>query len=199
MVNTDSARPHLSPEQELFCLEFARHGNAVDAFKNSHLSKVSAQKFPEIKAKASAAELMANEDIRSRILDIQNRLADKSIMSKDEVLVELSRIARTAPFHADRNRALDLLGKYHKMFVDIPATANSTFIKEQKVIQIVYMASDGSGRVTSTSPLRNPPQVEIAQVEAAPATAPAIPVKSRAVPVMPVAAESEDILGDLDN
>jgi len=106
---------------------------------------------PDEKVLSLAKDLLDNDLIRARILQLQANLAPSNVFTKEQVLEELSKIIRTALFPQDRIRALDLLGKYYKLFTDKEPTSK-TYVGEQK-IQIVYMSPDHK-RITSVSPLR---------------------------------------------
>jgi hypothetical protein len=137
----------LTTNQELFCVEYAATKDSVGAYKKAF----SVTNIPDDKAKQYSDELLADPTIRQRIIRLEDTLAPRDIMTKTRVLEELSQIVRTALFPADRLRALDLLGKYYKLFSE-KDNPQKVYVGENK-IQIIYMSPDHK-RITSISPLR---------------------------------------------
>lgn len=143
----------LTKPQELFCVEYAATQDAVLSYKKAF----NIQNIPDEKATEYAAELLGHDPIRERIIRLQNTARPKEILTKQGVLEELSQIVRTALFPADRIRALDLLGKYYKLFSE-KDNPQKVYIGQNK-IQIIYMSPDHK-RITSVSPLRNLPEAQ---------------------------------------
>ena len=127
---------------------YAASGKPIDAYRRAFAI---APETPDEKVSSLAKDLLDNDVFRARILQLQSNLAPSQVFTKEQVLEELSKIIRTALFPQDRIRALDLLGKYYKLFTDKEPTSK-TYVGEQK-IQIVYMSPDHK-RITSVSPLR---------------------------------------------
>lgn len=137
----------LTANQESFCVEYAATGNALEAYKKAF----SLQSIPDDKATQYSNELLSEPIIKQRIIRLHDIAAPKEILTKTRVLEELSQIVRTALFPADRLKALDLLGKYYKLFSE-KDTSQKVYVGENK-IQIIYMSPDHK-RITSISPLR---------------------------------------------
>ena len=137
----------LSATQETFCVEYAATGNAIESYKKAF----SLQSIPDDKAKQYSNELLSDPTIKQRVIRLQDIASPKEILTKTSVLEELSQIVRTALFPADRLKALDLLGKYYKLFSERD-TSQKVYVGENK-IQIIYMSPDHK-RITSISPLR---------------------------------------------
>ena len=143
----------LSTNQELFCVEYAATGNAIESYKKAF----GLQAIPDDKASTYAQELLANPVVKQKIIRLHDITAPKDVLTKTQILEELSQIVRSALFPADRIRALDLLGKYYKMFSD--KEQQKTYIGENK-IQIIYMSPDRK-TLTSQSPLRKHPRISV--------------------------------------
>lgn len=144
--------PGLTEPQELFCVEYAATQDAVLSYKKAF----NIQTIPDEKATEYAAELLDHDTIRERIIRLQNTASPKEVLTKQRVLEELSQIVKTALFQADRIRALDLLGKYYKLFSE-KDNPQKVYVGQNK-IQIIYMSPDHK-RITSVSPLRNLPEI----------------------------------------
>lgn len=137
----------LTSNQESFCVEYASTHDPVASYKTAFALTT----IPDDKAAQYANELLADPTIKQRIIRLTDTLAPRDIMTKQKVLEELSQIVRTALFPSDRLRALDLLGKYYKLFSE-KDNPQKIYVGENK-IQIIYMSPDHK-RVTSISPLR---------------------------------------------
>jgi phage terminase small subunit len=129
----------LTPKQEKFCQFYMQTGNASEAYRGAY----DAGKMKAATVNRKATELMQNGTITARIAALQDGAAEKAQLSKAWVLERLMRNARiclgeetiklkvyskTAAEVIDvdahdrdstaANRALELLGKELKMFVD---------------------------------------------------------------------------------
>jgi hypothetical protein len=144
----------LSRTQETFCVEYAATGDAAASYRKAF----DIQSIPDKQALDYANGLLADPLIKQRIIRLHDTASPREILSRQRVLEELSQIVRTALFPADRLRALDLLGKYYKLFSD-KETPNKVFTGENK-IQIIYMSPDHK-RLTNISPLRKAPRPEL--------------------------------------
>lgn len=118
----------LSPQQEKFCLEYVKLGNAAQAYKAAYAVTNAGT------AKANGSRLLKNPLVQSRIVELQAQVANDKICSAREIQERLSSIARrelyetiTLPNGAqvqkptsirDATRALELLAKVSGMFIN---------------------------------------------------------------------------------
>jgi hypothetical protein len=168
-------------------MDYAATGKAIPAYRKAF--GISPE-TPDDKISSLSSDLLSNDLIRARILQLQSNLAPASVFTKEQVLEELSKIIRTAIFPQDRIRALDLLGKYYKLFTDKEPTSK-TYVGEQK-IQIVYMSPDHK-RITSISPLRRfitSPEITVAEPK---------PTPTKPIPTMDNPSPDTDLEKTLDS
>lgn len=118
------AEKKLTTKQKLFVEYYLANPNATQAAIKAGYS--------EKTAKSQGQRLLTNVDIANRV----SQRVETAVMSADEVLLELSNIAKSAWEHhfeyqtldgeivrinvklADKIKTLDLLGKYHKLFTE---------------------------------------------------------------------------------
>lgn len=121
---SDMAEKKLTTKQKLFVEYYLANPNATQAAIKAGYS--------EKTAKSQGQRLLTNVDIANRV----SQRVETAVMSADEVLLELSNIAKSAWEHhfeyqtldgeivrinvklADKIKTLDLLGKYHKLFTE---------------------------------------------------------------------------------
>ena len=117
----------LNVQQEKFCLEFVRSGNAAQAYKAAYAVTNTGT------AKANGSRLLKNPAVQSRIAELQAKVENEKICTAQEIQERLSSIARrelyetvTLPNGAqvqkptsirDATRALELLAKASGMFI----------------------------------------------------------------------------------
>lgn len=175
-----SMSTELSTTQEAFCVEYTATGDAVASYRKAF----DIQSIPDAKAAEYANQLLSDPTIKQKIIRLNDSLSPRDVLSKQRVLEELSQLARTSLFPADRLRALDLLGKYYKLFSE-KENIQKQYIGDNK-IQIIYMSPDHK-RLTSISPLRKTARAAITEAIAAeepqdlisPISASATPAKIR--------------------
>lgn len=118
----------LSPQQEKFCLEYVKLGNAAQAYKAAYAVTNTGT------AKANGSRLLKNPAVQSRIAELQAQVENEKICTAREIQERLSQIARrelyetiTLPNGAqvqkqtsirDSCRALELLAKVSGMFIN---------------------------------------------------------------------------------
>lgn len=100
----------LTPKQKRFAAEYAVDHHATKAAIRAGYSERSAH--------AAASRLLKNPNVQSVISTEEAKHAKRSQMSADQVLAELAKIASSEKISSARVRALELLGKYHGLFVD---------------------------------------------------------------------------------
>lgn len=79
----------LNAKQEKFCLEYAKCGNATDAYKKAGYK---AKSYDAIRT--NAARLLTNTHIQARLAEITSEIRSKKIMEVAEMQEVLSEIAR---------------------------------------------------------------------------------------------------------
>ena len=79
----------LTPKQEAFCIAYAQCGNATQAYKQAGY-KVKNDKS----AGVSAARLLGNASIQSRLQEIHDKIESEKIMGPKEMQERLTAIAR---------------------------------------------------------------------------------------------------------
>lgn len=99
-----------SPKQRRFAIEYAIDHNATQAAIRAGYSERSAH--------VAAARLLKNDKVAAIIEKEEAKHAKRSQMSADQVLAELAKIATSEKISSARVRALELLGKYHGLFVE---------------------------------------------------------------------------------
>ena len=129
----------LTPKQEAFVRFYIETGNASEAYRRAY----NTSKMKPATIKRSAHELLENHNVTATIADLHSKAADKAVLDKAWVLDRLMRNARIAmgeekirlsikPRGSDTavevevtdrdvagaNKALELLGKELKMFID---------------------------------------------------------------------------------
>ncbi len=141
----------LTDKQEMFVEEYLKCFNATQAAKNAGYSEKTAGKI--------GSENLSKPDIDSRI---RARMKEAA-MSADECLFHLATVARGQGF--DKVRALELIGKSHKLFVervehdwrkevrDAGLDADAT--KEQLTQQFIEHIRRGAERADSGSVARS--------------------------------------------
>lgn len=117
----------LTAQQEKFCIEYLKHGNAAQAYKAAYSVTNTGT------AKANGSRLLKNPLVQSRIAELQAKVENEKICSAREIQERLSSIARrelyetiTLPNGAqvqkptsirDATRALELLAKASGLFI----------------------------------------------------------------------------------
>ena len=129
----------LTPKQKKFCQEYLKDFNATRAYKVAYSAK------KDITARTNASKLLTNTNIQNYLSDVMNETKAKDILDIDGVLDNLSRLAigeprekvfkridykgkkpkvvydnvtTVTPQAQDQLKALELLGKYYKIFTD---------------------------------------------------------------------------------
>lgn len=100
----------LTYKQQLFVEAYLSNPNATEA------ARVAGYKGNDVTLGAVGAENLKKPQIA---LAVKKRI-ENAVMSADEVLAELAEIAKGdyQSYRGDKIRSLELIGKYHKLFVD---------------------------------------------------------------------------------
>ena len=117
----------LTAQQEKFCLEYVRSGNAAQAYKAAYSVTNTGT------AKANGSRLLKNPAVQSRIAELQAQVENEKICTAREIQERLSQIARRELYETiclpngervqkqtsirDSCRALELLAKASGMFI----------------------------------------------------------------------------------
>lgn len=102
----------LTARQEQFCLEFAKSGNATEAYLKVYGSKNDAI------AAASSSKLLRNSKVRARLKELADEIKHEKIADITECQELLTAIARdTTNAAADRIKAIQTLMKAQGAFV----------------------------------------------------------------------------------
>ena len=118
----------LNPRQEKFCVEFAKTGNATQAYQSAGFESKTKES-----AQANSARLLANPEVQARLRELSEKTAGESIADVKELQEGLTRIFRgqaTTPLMTkdgevvqvpvsakDRLKAAELLCKTHGAFI----------------------------------------------------------------------------------
>jgi len=102
---------NLAPRRALFCLHYAQSGNRTEAAIRAGYSERSAYN--------QGHRLMKNDEIAKAISSLMENAVTKEQITPDFIVKALVKEAMTSETDGNRTRALELLGKWRKMFVDV--------------------------------------------------------------------------------
>lgn len=131
----------VTPKQELFCQEYLKCGNAAEAYRRSF--GTDGMKIESVWQCAS--HLKKNSKVIARLAQLHEKTVDNTIMSSIDVLKGFTIIAQSEKNVGFKLKALEMLGKYHKLFKDasdsnptVPVASNITvtFISNKKETHI---------------------------------------------------------------
>ncbi len=113
----------LTPQEEIFCIEYVKHSNATTAAKNAGYSTKTAGSY--------GCQMLAKEKIQKRIDKVKKNLLEAAGISALSVLLELKKVAFQNPH--------DLFEDWSKVkdFADIPEDVKAG-IKDIKITQKTY-------------------------------------------------------------
>ena len=139
----------LTIKQERFCQEYAKSGNATDAYKRAGYSVVK-----DTAAAVNANRLLKTAKVVARLKEIADKVSSSKIMGIAEMQERLSRIARREEtekvFTAsgeieaeaslkDSMKAMELLGKMQGAFI------NTTNINVAGTVPVIIRDDVGDG------------------------------------------------------
>ena len=118
----------LNPRQEKFCVEYAKTGNATQAYRSAGFQSKSYQA-----SQANSARLLADEKIQARLKELSAQIEKENIADISEIQLGLTKIFRgqeTTPLMTkdgeviqvpvsakDRLKAAEILCKTHGAFI----------------------------------------------------------------------------------
>lgn len=139
----------LTPRQEVFCINYAKTGNAMNALKAAGYKYKNNNS-----AKANASRLLTYDNIQQRLKEISNEVKNDNIASIQEIQEFWTKVLRNeeveevvgmtegGPFRMskdcnikDRIKAAELLGRVNGLFLDkVEVTGNVpvTFVDDLK-------------------------------------------------------------------
>jgi len=131
-----SGMPELANKRrEKFCREYITDFNGAAAARRAGYSHNGAN--------AKAANLLAEISVMDRVAELSGEAAERSETSVDWILAQLKKEAMEAPTDGARVRALELLGKYHAMFLDRHQAETSAPLSHEQVAADMARACPG--------------------------------------------------------
>ncbi len=115
----------ITEQQKRFCRELLTGKNATKAAE--------AAGYAPKNARQQGSLLLTKSHIKKYLAELSDKAEKNSIMSGVEVLQMLTKIATKAPKSTDCLKALDLLGKHHKLFTEMHETKH-TFTKMGRIV-----------------------------------------------------------------
>lgn len=101
----------LTERQKKFCRELLKGKSGTQAALSAGYSPTSAE--------THAHRMLKNDKVKQYLAQLSKQVEKESIMSGTQVLQMLTKIATKAPKSSDCLKALDLLGKHHKLFTEM--------------------------------------------------------------------------------
>jgi len=98
----------LTPKQENFCIKYIECGNATEAYKHSYNTKSMKPKTINNRA----YEMLEKRDIKGRVAELREELKERAMLTLDDVIKELSKVAMSEKIDSHKMKALELLGKH---------------------------------------------------------------------------------------
>ena len=105
----------LNVKQEKFCVEYARCGNATEAYKTAGYVATGES------ARRNASRMLTKADIQKRLAEITAEMAKPVIMNAEERQAMLTSIVKNAFGDCDYNsacKAMDILNKMQGSYVN---------------------------------------------------------------------------------
>lgn len=116
----------LTEQQKIFCQNLLTGMNATKAAEAAGYSKKAARQ--------QGSTLLTKPNIQEYLRKLSAEVEKKKILSGAEVLGMLSELAVKTPKHSDKLNALNLLGKYHKLFTELHETQHTfTLMPSMKI------------------------------------------------------------------
>ena len=100
----------LNPKQEAFCREYVVDWNGTQAAIRAGYAPGSAE--------VQASRLLSDDKVKKFVADLAEQAIERNEISATWVIGQLWKVSLTAKSDGARVRALELLGKYHALFID---------------------------------------------------------------------------------
>ena len=108
----NSMKGRLTVKQEKFCLEYAKAGNAVQAYLKAYSKNNSYSA-----AGVESCRLLKNPKIQARLRELHETHNAKKIMQVEEMKTRLTNIARDDSSIKNALKAMELLAKLGGLFI----------------------------------------------------------------------------------
>lgn len=116
----------ITEQQKIFCQAMLNGANATQAAITAGYKKSAAH--------VAGSRLLRNDKVKEYLRILSAEVEKKKILSGAEVLGMLSELAVKTPKHSDKLNALNLLGKYHKLFTELHETQHTfTLMPSMKI------------------------------------------------------------------
>jgi phage terminase small subunit len=104
----------LTPKEESFAQWFVKLGSAADAYRKAYQTNASNSTIGN-----NAYVVLNKPHVKERVRQLAERAETLTVLTAQQILDRLTRIAEKKSLQArDRLKALELLGKYRKLFTD---------------------------------------------------------------------------------
>ncbi|WP_052399142.1 terminase small subunit [Candidatus Francisella endociliophora] len=101
----------LTPQQELFCQEYVKCGNATQSYKKAYPK---AEKWKESAVWSKSSELLANGKVSERVKELKQQLQNSNLWTRERSVKILAQIAEyDFQTQTDRINAVKELNKMH--------------------------------------------------------------------------------------
>ncbi len=98
----------LTLKQENFCIKYIECGNATEAYKHSYNTKSMKPKTINNRA----YDMLEHREIKGRIAQLKEEIKERAMLTLDDVIRELSKVAMSEEINSHKMKALELLGKH---------------------------------------------------------------------------------------
>ena len=118
----------LTPKQEKFCLAYISSGNATEAYKHTY----NTNKMKPKTINNRAYEMLENGGIKGRIAELREETKERAMLSLDDVIVELTKVAMSEKVTNAKMKALEMLGKHLGLYEKRIEVENKMTPKEKR-------------------------------------------------------------------
>lgn len=132
-IQNDPSKPLANSRHEAFALEIASGKSQADAYRTIYPNS---QKWSDSATIPTASRLATSSNVSARVQWLKEQSATKAIITREQVMQELAKIAIDEPVNRNKIKALELCGKELGMFRD----ANGNIVPVA-----IYMDMGGKG------------------------------------------------------
>jgi len=118
----------LTPKQDKFCLKYMECGNATEAYKSVY--NTNSMKPKTINNRAY--EMLEKGEIRGRVAELKEETKERAMLSLDDVIAELEKVAMAEKVTNHKLKALDMLGKHLGLYEKKIEMENKMTSKEKR-------------------------------------------------------------------